>query len=71
MKSLQFTVKTEHESFINKVNEFIRNHPAPPSVSLISTKDGFVYDLEFKEEYQMNEFNEKFSLVFAYLFIEE
>jgi len=70
MADYQFTIKPEHEQFVPKVKSYIKAGGVTCKWTTHDTKDGTVFLMEFKEQYQANKFDQDLKVSFPYLFIE-
>lgn len=69
MKDYQFTIKPEHKQYVQMVESHIKAGAVTCEWNTINTKDGTVFSMEFKEQYQVNEFVQDLKRSFHYLFI--
>ena len=70
MADYQFTIKPEHEQYVQRVNSFIKAEAVTGEWNTLKTKDGTIFLMEFNEQYQVNKFDQDLKATFPYLFIE-
>ncbi|MBL7869530.1 MAG: hypothetical protein JNM71_16060 [Flavobacterium lindanitolerans] len=69
MADYQFTIKPEHEQHVQRVKSFIKAGSVKCDWNVQETKDGIAFLMEFKEQYQVNKFDQNLKATFPYLFI--
>lgn len=69
MSNYQFTIKTEHKQYVQVVESYIKAGAVTCEWYTIDTKDGTVFSMEFKEQYQVNEFVQDLKRSFPSFFI--